>query len=139
MAAIAKVGTAVPGGTKETSLSTPGPHAVSTLGPVTAGEALVDGSACQIRADKKVYMSDGDATDGTDRVDGFVVQDVAAGRPATLYNDVSINYTDGATPGTPVYVGATPGTLADAPAKTGAPQVGLVLWDGKRIRVVRSW
>ena len=91
-------------------------------GGLTAGEALLAGAPCYIKAsDGKVYMSNGTADNEAARVHGFTVLAYAAGDVVSLYGvGTRIRYAaSGLTPGAPYYTGATKGRLDDG-ATTGA-------------------
>lgn len=88
---------------------------------LTAGEALLAGAPCYIKAsDGLVYMSNGTSNNEAARCHGFTPQAYASGESCSLYGlGARFRYAaSGLTPGAPYYVGATAGRL-DTGATTG--------------------
>lgn len=133
MAAVTKAGT---GGY---SPATAAPPASCRLGPFYAGEDLDAGTPCYIKNDGKVWKSSGAAANAAAAVHGWTVEPVKAGRqPVSLYFDIDIEYGSGLTPGAPLYLGATAGTLDTAPTTGGLAPIALVHADGKVIRILQD-
>lgn len=107
-------------------------------GGLVAGEALLAGAPCYIKAsDGKVYMTNGTANTEPSRTHGFTVQARAAGQTVSLYGiGARMRYAaSGLTPGAPYYAGATAGRL-DTAATTGGTVVIAVAVSATDIMVV---
>ena len=104
-----------------------------------AGEALVAGDACYIRAsDGRAMRSTGAAAGAAAKVRGFAVTAKAVGEAITLAFDVRFNYGTALTPGADLYVsGTVPGGLADAASIGGTGAVGYVV-DANRVHLYSS-
>jgi hypothetical protein len=103
-----------------------------------AGEAIAAGDACYIKSDGKLWRSTGAAATAPAVVDGFALSAAAAGEALTVAHGVRLEYGSGMTPGTPYYLSATAGALADA-ASTGGTVVIARAVDATRLEVRRSW
>jgi len=98
-----------------------GLFAPQITGNMTAGANIDPASPCYIKAaDGKVYMSDGTAANEAAKVDGWAGKAYKAGQSVTLLGvGIRLRYSAGTlTPGQNLFLGAAPGTLADA-ATTG--------------------
>jgi hypothetical protein len=127
MAAVTKSGTP--------SLSTMVPCPAHQLSGLVAGEAIVAGDACYIKAaDGKVWLATGAAANAAAQVDGFAAKNYAVGQGVTLYYNVHFNYGSGLTIGALYYLsGTTAGGLVDA-ASTGG-----TTWIAKAIDATRIY
>lgn len=105
---------------------------------IVAGEALTGGAPCYVKAsDGKAYHSNGTATGEAARVHGFAPRAYAAAEPVTLYGEGCIfEYSTGMTPGAPIYLGGTAGTLANAATTGGTVPIAQAL-TATHIQIVR--
>jgi hypothetical protein len=86
---------------------------------LVAGEALTAGACVYIKSDGKVWLADGSAADALAGFVGIVAKAYAVGRACTVFMvGTRMRYAAGMTPGTPLFLSATAGALADA-ATTG--------------------
>jgi hypothetical protein len=109
-------------------------HQVDQGGDKQAGEAIAGGDVCYVKAsDGKVYRAIGTAVNEAARAWGIASRQANAGEPVTLYKDVEFHYGAGLTIGTPLYVGAVAGALADAATTGGTTRVAHVV-SATRIR-----
>lgn len=97
-------------------------YAPQKTGSLYAGEALDPIAPCYIKAsDGLVYMSNATAADEAAKFDGFTPKSYRVGDAVTLFGlGTRFRYTTGLTPGAPLYIGTTAGTLSDTPT-TGCP------------------
>jgi hypothetical protein len=88
-----------------------------------------------LNADGKLYKASGAAATAPARTRGMVLRDYPIGdEGVTIWNDITVNYGSGYTPGNNVYLsGTVPGGLADAPSTGGVNPVGYIDRDGMRI------
>ena len=120
------------------SLSSLVPGQDKTIAGLVAGEAIVQGDACYIKSDGKVWKATGAAANAAAKVDGFAMGGAAVNEAVTLVFDVNLRYGAGLTPGARVYLsGTVAGGLADAASTGGTAPVGFVV-DATRIRVWQS-
>lgn len=125
MALIAKSGTP--------SLASPYPTGGNVLRGLLAGEAIEAGDAIYIASDGTLMRSNGTSANAA-AVGGWIAAgDASTGEALTGYKNVAFHYGSGLTPGTPLYVGATAGRLADA-ASTGGTAVVARVIDATRIQ-----
>lgn len=103
-----------------------------------AGEAIAAGDACYVKSDGKWWRSTGAAANAAAVVDGFALSAAAAGEGLTCGWNLRLDYGSGLTPGTPYYLSATAGALADAASTGGTVIIGRAI-DATRIEVRRSW
>ena len=129
MAAIAKSGTP--------SLCSVLPGQDKTISGLLAGEAIAAGDACYIKSDGKVWKSTGTADNAAAKVHGFAAKASAVNEAVTLVFDVNFRYGAGLTPGAPVFLATTAGTLEDAATTGGKEAIGFCV-DATRIRVWQS-
>jgi hypothetical protein len=129
MAQVTKVGTP--------SLSTVTPCPAHHISGLVAGEAIAAGDLVYIKSDGKVWLSDGGAADAEAKVAGMVLQAAAVGEAVSIYMDVNVRYGSGLTPGAPLFLSATDGTIADAATTGGTAPIGYVI-DATRIRIFGS-
>ncbi|HXI15489.1 MAG TPA: hypothetical protein VNM48_03885 [Chloroflexota bacterium] len=135
MAAVVRTGTP--------SLSTFLPPATCKVSGLLAGEALIAGDACYIRAsDGRVMKSIGTAVAAgviavAAKVRGFAAETAASGEAVTLFHDVDFRYGTGLVPGADLFVSLTAGELGDAASASGTGAVGYVV-DATRIHVWES-
>lgn len=107
-------------------------------GSLIAGEALDAVSACCIRSDGLVYMSNGTALDANARFDGFTAQAVAIGESVTLFGIGSrFRYGTGLTPGAAYFVAATAGRLDTAATVGGVSAIARAI-NTTDIRVIAN-
>jgi hypothetical protein len=132
--------TAVTKGVTNPSICTQTPGLEHNLTGFNAGEAIVSGDACYIKAsDKKVYKSTGAAANEASRVDGFAGTNASASEAVTLFDGVHWAYypvlsASPAPTGTLLYLsGATAGALADIASVGGRSPIGIVLDDARRL------
>jgi hypothetical protein len=93
-------------------------------GDLVAGEAIAALDACCIRADGKVYRSNGTANDANARFDGFAPRAYVIGETMTLYNvGLRMRYGSAIAPAQRFYVAATAGQLDTAPTTGGLVEV----------------
>lgn len=130
MAQIAKAGTP--------SLASLLPNGGDIMPDRLAGEDLDTYDACYIKAsDGRVYKSTGAAANAAAKVRGYAAKATKAGEAVTLHKNVRVRYGANLTPGTDVYLSATPGTLSDAPTTGGVSPIGYV-YDATRILLNES-
>jgi hypothetical protein len=121
------------------SLATVQPGAEHTITGLVAGETIAAGDACYIKAaDGRIWRSTGAAANAAAVVDGFAATNCTVGQGLTLYHGVNLNYGTALTPGTPYYLSATAGALADA-ASTGGTVVIARAVDATRVYVRKSY
>lgn len=94
-----------------------------------AGEALGAVVPCYIKAaDGKVYQSNGTAVNEAAKFDGFTARAVSIGQAVTLFQaPARFRYGTALVPGTPLFVSATAGKLADAATVGGLTPVARVI------------
>jgi hypothetical protein len=132
MASVAKSGT--PG------LTTAVPPTSCSVSGLIAGENINAGDACYWKAsDGKVYRSNGTAANEAARVDGFALRDTLAGNAISLYWNVNIAYGTGLTVGAFYYLDTVAGGLSTVATTGGTVPIAIVLPDGKRIWVRKSY
>jgi hypothetical protein len=96
---------------------------VVAAGSTIAGEAIGAGDVCYIKAaDALVYRATGAAANEAARAWGMAARAANVGEPVTLYTFCEFHYGAGLTLGTPLFVSATAGALADA-ASTGGTTI----------------
>lgn len=109
------------------SLATSAPgwaNHVDQGGDRVAGEDISAGQICYKKAsDEKIYRATGAAANEAARAWGIAARSCKAGESITLYNNVEFEYAAGMTIGTPLYVSATAGALADAASTGGTVKV----------------
>ena len=93
----------------------------STMTPdLTAGEDLPQGVPCYIKAsDNKVYRCNGAAADEKALCSGWTNKPYKAGQAVVLRHGVEFGSFSGLSGGALYYVGATVGTVSDAPTTGG--------------------
>jgi hypothetical protein len=95
---------------------------------------IAAGQICYIKASNaKVNLATGAAANEAARAWGIAARACKAGEPVTLYKDVEFEYGSGMTLGTPLFVSATAGALADAASTGGTTRVAHVV-SATRIR-----
>lgn len=120
------------------SLATKLPPNTSKYQSIVVGEDIAAGDACYIKTDGKVYKSTAAAANAAAEVHGFAVESALVGQrqKVTLHHNVTLNYGSGLTPGQYLYLSATvAGALDTASSANAGKPVGLVLDDGKKVRV----
>lgn len=96
-----------------------GMFAPQLAGDLYAGEDLDAASPCHIKADGKVYMSNGTAANEAAKFDGFAPRAYKSGDPVTLFSaGARFRYGSGMTPGADLFIATTTGRL-DTAATTG--------------------
>lgn len=109
-------------------------HLVDQGGDKQAGEAIAAGDVCYVKAaDGKVWRSIGTAVNEAARAWGIAARQANVGEPVTLYNNVEFHYGAALVIGTPLFVGAAAGALADAATTGGTTRVAHVV-SATRIR-----
>jgi hypothetical protein len=97
-------------------------------GRTTAGEAIGAGDVCYVKAsDGLVYKATGAAANEAARAWGIAPAAAATGNPITLFRDIELTYSTGMTIGTPFFVSATAGALADAASTGGTTRVAYAI------------
>src|SRR4051812_12815459 len=103
-------------------------------GSTVAGEAIAAGDVCYVKAaDALVYRCTGAAANEAARAWGIAARAANIGEPVTLHTNVAYHYGAGLTIGTPLFVSATAGALADAASTGGTTKVAHVV-SATRIR-----
>ncbi len=119
MAQIAKVGTP--------SLCSLLPNGADVLAGLTAGEDLGALDACYIAATGLVMKSNGTAANAAAKVHGYAPKPTKSGQAVTLHKNIRAEYGANLTPGAPVYLSATAGTLSDTATAGGTAPIGFVV------------
>ena len=120
-------------------ISTPAPPFNADISELRAGENIAMGDACTLRSDGKIWRASGAAADANARIFGWASDDVKAGYPITIWDNVNFYYSTAMTPGTRFYLsGTVPGGL-DTAASTGGTVPVAVAIDATRVRVFASW
>lgn len=102
-----------------------------------AGEAIAALDACCVRADGKVWRSNGTANDANAKFDGIAPAAAEVGEAVTLFGRGSIvRYGSGLTVAALFYVAATAGQLDTAATTGGLIAIAKVLPGGRDIRIV---
>jgi hypothetical protein len=131
MTAVAKSGTPSP--------STASPSFERQVWKGKAGEALTAGDACYVKSDGKAWLATGAAANAAAKVVGFVMGDTPVNEAVTLYDDITLNYGSGLTPGALYYLSGTTAGGLDTAASTGGTKPIAFAVDATRIRVRGSW
>ena len=120
------------------SICSVGPQAANRLSGLKAGEDIAAGDACYIKAaDGKVWRATGAAANAAAKVRGYACEAAKAGQAVTLAHSVMWRYGAGLTPGTPIFLSATAGAIADAATTGGTGEIGFV-WDSTRVFLRQS-
>lgn len=99
-------------------------HQVDQAGHKVAEVDIAAGDILYIKASTgKVNPTSGAAATEAARAWGIAPRSCKAGEPITIYKDVEFEYAAGMTIGTPLYVSATAGLLADAASTGGTTRV----------------
>lgn len=108
------------------------------ISELLAGEDLDSADPGYIKSDGKVWKSTGAAANAAAKVDGWVPTPAKAGAAVTLVHGVVWGWTNTATPGTELFLGATAGAVADAASTGGTAPIGYVI-DNNRVFLDRSY
>ncbi len=100
---------------------------VNSLSGLISGEVLAAGDACYIKSDGKVWLATGTAANAAAKVFGYACQQVNANEAITLFWNLRWRYGAGLTPGTAIYLSATPGALSDVATTGGTAPIGVVV------------
>lgn len=110
------------------SLDTSTGQFASQIPDLVAGEALSAGMAVYIKSDGKLWKSNGTAATAPSAFVGIVAADAAAGDAVTAFGvGTRFRYASGMTPGVPLYISTTAGSLADAATTGGTLPVARVV------------
>jgi hypothetical protein len=112
----------------------PGTQKLPTL---LTGEAIAAGDACYIKNDGLIWRSIGTAANAAAKVRGYAPYKANAGETLTLVKECVFQYGSALTPGTPYFLSATVGALADAASTGGTGEIGYAI-DATRIYVKAS-
>lgn len=121
-------------GTPSLASAVPCPAHQVLEGSTVAGEGIAAGDVCYVKAaDGLVYRATGAAANEAARAWGIAARAANTGEPITIYCRVEFHYGAGLTPGTPLFVSATAGALADAASTGGTTKVAHII-SATRIR-----
>lgn len=129
MALLTKVGTP--------SLATTVPCPAHVIAGLLAGEAIAAGDLCYVKSDGYVWRSNGTNADAAAKFDGIALVAAPVGEACSIYNNVTVRYGSGLTPGARYYVAATAGRVDTAATTGGTAPIGFAV-DATRIHFTAS-